>query len=851
MLTNRNALRLLLLVLLVAGALAVFSVGVLAQLGSEGKIRFMHAVPGAPEIDVYVGGELTATMLDFGEATGYINVPAGNQTVTVTVAGLATVLWEQDVDVADSPLLLLASDPDSPQFAVFPESLEPLAPGTTRFAVVHAIAGGPAVQVVADGDPVGASLAYGEYLGTFDVPSAVFELSGEAEGTIVVPPMPTGLISSTAQTLVVYGTSDVPESLLLTAPTLPAEDAGFVRIAHTVLDAPAVDVVIPGESTIMLAPGLEFGEYTEHLALPAGTYDVELRESGTQTALLGASLTVEAGVAATVAAVGTVDTLEVSVFADDISGVTADTVVLNVVNTISGDSSVDVDFADGTAVAAGVAFNAESGPIVLDPSIQTPVVTFSLDGMSATLELDEVVLYGGVYYNVIAVDGTMFSPPTLLFAPTVLAQSIGSAPGAGEMMLVEAPVAEEPAEEAAVETPEPAAQPTPAPAVTEVPEQPQAPTTVEVEGPTARVNLNADANLQLRIFPRADAESLGLAPSGSVLAVIGREGAPQDLDGNLLTVEDADGNAVDWVDPATLLPDEDSDLVPADTWLYVTYATPDGGSITAWVNAEFLIVRDNNGDLQRLAELETIPLNREGEAIGTDITPPPPREDVITAIVIGLNEGANLNLRRTPETSGEVLAAIPNGTVMEFIGVPVVGGEDSDEPVATATPADGVTLEDWVFVRYLPPEGGSITGWVYNLYVTYERNGEAVLLDELFARDLVEAVDAETAGAVSVDAPEFEAPTPDPLRDAYVATVELDPGANLNLRRTPDAQSEVLVQVPSGSQIIVSGRTSDGEWLETSFEGFSGWVASAFTSLTFNDQSVDIEEIPITGDDAG
>jgi uncharacterized protein YraI len=296
-----------------------------------------------------------------------------------------------------------------------------------------------------------------------------------------------------------------------------------------------------------------------------------------------------------------------------------------------------------------------------------------------------------------------------------------------------------------------------------------------------------------------------------------------------------------------LLPDEDADLDPADTWLYINYPTPDGGSIIAWVNAEFLIVRDEDGDLQRLADLETIPLNREGEAIATDITPPPPLEDVVTATVFGLNPDANLNIRRTPATDGEVLAGVPNGTVMEFLGVPVVGADaEAGVPGATPTPSEGVTLEDWVFVRYLPPEGGSITGWAYNQFVQYQRNGEDVTIDELFQRELVPLLDPETIGEVSVDAPEFTPPTADPLRDVYVATVELDPGANLNLRRDPDAQSEVLVQIPSGSQVVVVARTPDGSWLQTSFEGFSGWIASDFVSLTFNGDPVDIEEIPLT-----
>lgn len=822
-----------------------------AQFDVNGQVRFVHAIPGAPEVDVYVGGELTAFALDYGEATDYIIVPAGLQDVTVTVSGLATILWEQQVSVADSPLLLIASNASAPTFDVYPETLEPLPLGTTRFAVLHAVADGPAVQVIADGDAVGAALNYGDYLGTFDVPSAVFELSAVVDGSddVVVPPAPTGLVTGTAQTLIVYGTTAIPESLLLSAPTVGDAEAGAVRVAHTVAGAPAVDVVVPGEAPVVLVPGLEFGETTSHLALPAGDYTVELRESGTTNVLLEAELSVEAGVAATVAAIGTPDALEVAVYPDDISGVAAENAVLNVLNTIPGDSAVTVALADGTVIAEGVTFGETSGPVSLEPTAQNPVITFTIDGMSATLELNEQTFYGGVYYNVVAVDATMFSPPTLLFASTALAQTVGSAPGEGVDLLVEAAT---PAPETAA-TPEtggeaPPAAPTEAPAVQPTP----APAVVtDEDAVTARVNLNPDANLQLRIFPDPTSQSLGLAPANSVLVVNGREGAPVDLEGNELPVLDADGNEVEYVDPATLLEDEDDDLAPEDTWLNITYTTPDGGFITAWVNAQFLIVRDADGELQRLADLPTIPQNREGEVSGTDITPPAPQEDVVTVTVIGLNPDANLNLRRTPETDGEVLAGIPNGTVLEFLGLPVIEGEEG-VPAATPTAVEGVTLEDWVFVRYLPPEGGSITGWVFNQFLIYQLNGEEVSLDELFARELVPGVDPTTIGEVSANAPEFVPPTPDPLLDAYVATVELDPGANLNLRRTPSDQGEVLVQIPSGSQVVIDGRTADGLWLQTTFEGFTGWISSRFVSLTFNGELVEVEEIPITDDtDAG
>jgi uncharacterized protein YgiM (DUF1202 family) len=360
---------------------------------------------------------------------------------------------------------------------------------------------------------------------------------------------------------------------------------------------------------------------------------------------------------------------------------------------------------------------------------------------------------------------------------------------------------------------------------------------------TGRVLLDPSANLQLRQRPSVDALSLGLAPSGTTLEVIGREGRPEAL----VEGQPEPPEAADYVDPAEGLA-EDEDLDPASTWLYVSYETPDEGTITAWVLAQFLEVRDPDGDLQRIVDLPTVPGNLPGEASGTELTPPPIPEDRVTATVFNLNPDARLNVRRTPSTDGEVLARLSLNTVVELLGFldPTLTPELTPTPI----PEGGfpIVVEDdieWAFISYSPAEGGTITGWVSTLYVQYSWNGGRIDAQELFQRDLVDFISPERRGEVGGGAQPAAIPTADPLEDAYVATVQLDPTANLQFRRSPDAQSESLNLIPSGTQLIVSARTADGSWLQTTFEGQTGWVSANFVSLTFNGDSVDINEIPV------
>ncbi|MCA9916030.1 MAG: SH3 domain-containing protein, partial [Anaerolineae bacterium] len=436
--------------------------------------------------------------------------------------------------------------------------------------------------------------------------------------------------------------------------------------------------------------------------------------------------------------------------------------------------------------------------------------------------------YGGVYYNIIILPGSTFSAPQLVIAPTALAQTLASAPGAGTAIA-----------STSADTSSEVAQSEAQPVVEVV--TPGAPAG-DGDITTGRVLLDPSANLQLRQRPSSDALSLGLAPSGTVLEVIGREGRPVAL----VEGQPEPPEAADYVDPAEGLA-EDQDLDPATTWLYVSYETPDEGTITAWVLAQFLEVRDPDGDLQRIADLPTVPGNRAGEASGTELTPPPIPEDRVTATVYNLNPDARLNVRRTPTVEGEVLARLPLNTVVELIGFldPTATADATPTPLPEGTLPTNLADIEWAFVSYSPAEGGTITGWVSTLYVQYSWNGRRIDAEELFQRELVSFISAERIGEIGGGAQQAAVPTADPLEDAYVALVELDPTANLQFRRSPDAQSESLNLIPSGTQLIVSARNADGQWLKTTFEGETGWISANFVSITFNGDPVDINEIPV------
>ncbi|MDX1991559.1 MAG: DUF4397 domain-containing protein [bacterium] len=783
---------------------------------TDGVARFVHVVPGVEPIDVFVNGTLTVTNLAFGEATGYINLPAGEHTVTVRQVGQPTTLWEQTITVdGTKPTTWIASSLDLPQFAPYQDLFEPLALGSARFMIIHALEGAPGVDLLAGSDSIITDLQYSQFLGTIDIPSNVYEIAALVAGTEdeVIEPIALPLVAGESQMFILYGTPDEPETMLISAPVPAADEAGFVRIVHGAGEAPDVDVYV---NEVLIVPALSFGQYTEHLALEAGDYTVELRGAGTTETVLEADLTVEAGTAQTIVALEAEDGVTVGVFADDISGVTPQEAALSVINTLPGEATVSVTL-DETALAEELPSGESSSATVIDPVIASPSVTFTIEGASPTVDLDPVVFYGGVYYNLIALGG---SSPRLIVAPTYLAQTLGSAPGAEDA----APVVEaEPTEAEVVEATEVvvAVPATPTPAAAQ-PTQPVVAATPVPSLPTARVVLDPGANLQLRQYPNSDALSLGLAPSGSTLLVNGREGAPVDPTGAEIPLPSGEL----FQDPALLLESEQTDLVPGETWLNVTFNTADGGAITAWVNAQYVDVRAPNGGDQRLAELPTIPGNQPGEAVNTAVAPPPVQEDRVVVVVTGLEATVNLNIRRVPDPNAEVLARVPNGTELEFNGL-------------------GAS-RNWVFVRYTADTGSIVTGWVNIGFVEFRFRDQRIEPGDLEVRGLLLTADEATErGEITQGTGQAVQPTADVLADVFVAEPLVNANANLNLRRNPTDQAEVLARIPAGSRVVITGRTADSLWLQGIFDDQTGWVAASFVRLTFNGRTADVSELPV------
>jgi uncharacterized protein YgiM (DUF1202 family) len=826
------------LVAVVALLMTALVVPAFGQVAGGAQLRFVHAIPGASPVDIYTDGQLSISALAFGTATHYIDVPAGDHQITVTQTGVTTALWQQTVSAPpNSATTLIASSTDPLGFQPFTDDLNPIALGKARLTAVHAIAGGPTVDVIlADGRPVIPGLEYNTPYGTLDVPTGVYELAivpaGAALSDALIPTAAVPLASGTSYMAIAYGTTANPALLVLDAPTTAEGENGLVRFVHGVADAPALDIFV---NDALVAPSVEFDDMgTPFIAFPAGEHTLAVRLAGSTTDALSGTLVVEAGQFITAAAIGTPENAVIQRFEHDLSALAPGDVLVSVISAL-----------ESTTTSEGIVITSGGATVVENPAvgeITSVFTTPSADGLEVnligagdtqqTVPFAEGPLYGGVFYSTIIVENAG-EITALALRPYSHTESIASAPGDTEIAVV---VATELAG-AGVPTTSPQvgavmATPTATPAaaaqVATAPAAPTVPAPLPTLAPTrpalpvARVLVDPGVNLQLRQFPRSSALSLGLAPSGALLDVQGRAG----LESTLVNVTPGP-EATPFVDPASVLA-PNADLDPATTWLYVSFSTPDGGVIEAWVNALYLAVSDPAGRTQRLASLPTVPADTAGEARDTQVQPPQAAQDVITVTIIGLDAGVNLNIRRTLGTDGEALARVPAGTTLIFEGVN--------------------TTNEWVFVRYTSPETGTVRGWVDALYTSFALNGRPVDLAALEQADLLTRVADDTRGGVEAGTTGLLPPGPagTPVtRDAIIGTVQLDPGANLQLRRRPSVSAESLGLLPAGTQVVVSGRTQEGQWLAVEFEGVQGYVSSQYVSLTQNGRTFTLENVPL------
>jgi hypothetical protein len=159
--------------------------------------------------------------------------------------------------------------------------------GQARVRAVHASPGGPAVDVLINGSTAASNVNYTDVTpyGTVNAGATNIQVVPTDNPQSPLLTIDTDLKANTDYTVAVVGQPDSVEPLVLVDDnTPPPPGQARVRFVHASPNAPAVDVAQQGGA--VLFSNVSFKEAAGYILLAGGTFNLEVREAGTNNVVL-------------------------------------------------------------------------------------------------------------------------------------------------------------------------------------------------------------------------------------------------------------------------------------------------------------------------------------------------------------------------------------------------------------------------------------------------------------------------------------------------------------------------------------------------------------------------------------
>ena len=179
--------------------------------------------------------------------------------------------------------------------------------GDAAVNVVHASPNAPAVDVYVNGDQALPGLAFGEFSGWVALPAGEHQIQVTAEGadldTAVIDAMVTLEAGAAYQVAATGLLEAIAPQIYPVDLSMLEDETSRIRVIHTSPDAPGVDIAVAGGD--VLVENLEFPNASDFLEVPSGSYDLEVRPTGTENVALDLpGVEFEAGLVYDVFAIG-------------------------------------------------------------------------------------------------------------------------------------------------------------------------------------------------------------------------------------------------------------------------------------------------------------------------------------------------------------------------------------------------------------------------------------------------------------------------------------------------------------------------------------------------------------------
>ena len=153
-----------------------------------------------------------------------------------------------------------------------------------KVRVGHFSPDAPAVDVYANGGAILTDVPFGVLSEYLEVPGGTYTIEVVAAGAdpadgAVIGPVDLDFGAGTMTTVAATNMLESIEAQVLTDEPMPQDGIAQVRVVHFSADAPAVDIALDGGDVVV--PELAYPNAAGYLDLPEGTYDLEIRPTGT------------------------------------------------------------------------------------------------------------------------------------------------------------------------------------------------------------------------------------------------------------------------------------------------------------------------------------------------------------------------------------------------------------------------------------------------------------------------------------------------------------------------------------------------------------------------------------------
>lgn len=161
----------------------------------SGRVRFVHAVPGAAPVDLKIDDHMIVPSLAFAAPTEHISLPGGSHELTLSLGGTVLSSMNLDVSVGRMQTVVLTGTPAALTLQQYQDSSREMSASAAVVSLINAVPNSSVSRLRLDsGAIVAADVGFGEAGGAAQIVPGKHSMSmildiGDERGTIDVPPV--------------------------------------------------------------------------------------------------------------------------------------------------------------------------------------------------------------------------------------------------------------------------------------------------------------------------------------------------------------------------------------------------------------------------------------------------------------------------------------------------------------------------------------------------------------------------------------------------------------------------------------------------------------------------------------